>query len=209
MISLVIFDMDGLMFDTENLSYEMWHKVFTNHSIIPNENFFLKLRGRNETACVKLFKEEYSNLDIDFKKLKKEKNQLVYNKIIRDGVPVKEGLYELLDYLKSRNIKIGLATSSIDVIAKKYLSMANVINYFDYLVFGNEVENSKPDPEIFLKVSNKANIKPSDSLVLEDSEAGVKAAEAGGFNVYWIPDKVYFDTKALKLSNLKEVIKRI
>lgn len=209
MISLVIFDMDGLMFDTENLSYKMWHKVFEYHSIKPNEEFFLKLRGRNETACVELFKEEYSNLQIDFRQLKKEKNELVYNEIIEHGVPVKEGLYELLDYLKKRNIKIGLATSSTDTIAKKYLSLANVSKYFDYMVFGNEVKNSKPDPEIFLRVSNKANVNPSDSLVLEDSEAGVKAAERGGFNVYWIPDKVIFNTKAVRLSNLKDVIKRI
>ncbi len=209
MISLVIFDMDGLMFDTENLSTKMWYKVFQNHSIEPNEEFFLSLRGRNEEACVKLFKDFYSNLDIDFRKLKKEKNDLIYNEIISSGVPVKEGLYELLDYLRERNIKIGLATSSSDAIAKKYLSLANVLNYFDYLVFGNEVKNSKPDPEIFLKVSTKANIKPEDSLVLEDSKAGITAAQNGGFNVYWIPDGVYFETNALRLSNLKEVIKRI
>lgn len=72
MISLVIFDMDGLMFDTENLSQKMWEKVFKSHNIEPNEKFFKKLRGLNEAACVKLFNEEY-NLDIDFKELKKEK----------------------------------------------------------------------------------------------------------------------------------------
>ncbi len=209
MISLVIFDMDGLMFDTEKLSYKMWEKIFIKYNIKPNPKFFLKLRGRNEEACVKLFKDEYKDLDIDFKKIKKEKNELVYNEILEHGVPVKEGLYELLDYLKENNIKIGLATSSNETIAKKYLSLANVINYFDYMTFGNEVQNSKPDPEIFLSVSSKANIKPCNSLVLEDSEAGIKAAVAGKFNVYWIPDGVYFETNAVKLSNLKEVIEKI
>lgn len=208
MISLVIFDMDGLMFDTENLSQKMWKKVFKCHNIEPNLMFFKKLRGLNEAACVELFNDEY-NLDIDFKELKKEKNDLVYNEIIKHGVPVKEGLYELLEYLKEKNIKIGLATSTSKEIATTYLSLAKVIDYFDYAVFGNEVKKSKPDPEIFLSVSSKANIKPSDSLVLEDSLAGIKAAQAGKFNVFWIPDGVYFDTKCQRLSNLKEVIKKI
>lgn len=111
--------------------------------------------------------------------------------------------------MKEKNIKIGLATSTNKEIATTYLSLAKVIDYFDYKVFGNEVRKSKPDPEIFLCVSSKANIKPSDSLVLEDSLAGIKAAEAGKFNVFWIPDGVYFDTKCQRLSNLKEVIKKI
>ncbi len=208
MISLVIFDMDGLMFDTENLSQQMWEKVFKRHNIKPNKTFFKKLRGLNEAACTELFNKEY-NLDLDFKELKKEKNELVYNEILSFGVPVKEGLYEILKYLKEKKIKIGLATSTNKEIAKTYLSLANVIDYFDYMVFGNEVTKSKPDPEIFLRVSNLANIKPSDSLVLEDSEAGIKAAKAGNFNVFWIPDGLYFNTNAQKLSNLKEVIKKI
>lgn len=209
MTKLVIFDMDGLMFDTETLSYKMWCFLFNKYNLPIKHDFLLELRGLNLDACVKLFKENYQDSTLDFKALKKEKNELVYKYIISNGVPVKDGLFELLDYLKKKNIKIGLATSSSKDVAQDYLKFAKVDTYFDYLVFGDEVSKSKPDPEIFLKVSNKAKIEPFDALVLEDSKAGVEAAISGKFNVFWIPDGVYFETKALKLSNLKEVIEKI
>ena len=208
MINLVIFDMDGLMFDTETLSFKMWHQIFDKYSLKKDDNFFLILRGRNESDCVKLFNQEYQ-VNIDFRKLKKEKNDLVYDYIIKNGVPIKKGLIKLLDYLKKNNIKIGLATSNKKEIAIKYLKLANVYNYFNYFVFGEDVVASKPDPEIFEKCRLKAQVKQNETLVLEDSKAGVDAALSAGLNVYWIPDGIEFSTKALRLNNLEEVIERI
>ena len=198
MLKGVIFDMDGLMFDTERLSSKMWHKILTKYSLPINEEFIIAIRGLNFNSSKELFYKCYQT-KLDFKSLKEEKNQMVFAYITSHGIPVKEGLYELLDFLKKNKIKIALATSSSRAVANKNLELAGIDSYFNAKVFGDEVSKGKPDPEIFLKALAKLHLTCDESIVLEDSKNGINAALSAGISPLWIPDGVYFETKANNL----------
>ena len=107
---------------------------------------------------------------------------------IRQGIPLKSGARELLSYLKERGCVISLASSSIASRARTILDGNGVTDYFDYFTFGPEVENGKPAPDIFLKALSKTGAAPEESLVLEDSEAGIKAAVSAHIPVACVPD---------------------
>lgn len=115
------------------------------------------------------------------------------------GVPVKKGLYDLLDYLKQSSIKKAVATSTSRKRALNLLKMANIDKCFDYILCGDEIERSKPEPEIYLKVSDKLACSPEKCLVLEDSEAGITAAYIAGMLPIMIPDMKEPDDKTQTL----------
>lgn len=112
----------------------------------------------------------------------------IEKELLAEGVPLKAGARELLNYLKENGYKIGLATSSVAERAKMLLNQNNILDYFEVLTFGLEVEMSKPAPDIFLRTAEKLDSSPSDCLVLEDSEAGLQAALAAGMSAICIPD---------------------
>jgi HAD superfamily hydrolase (TIGR01509 family) len=110
-------------------------------------------------------------------------------KVINDnGVPVKPGIYELLDYLVEKKYKLALATSTSREKATNLLERAGIKDKFNVMIFGDEVVNSKPDPEIFLKASEKLGVNPEKCIVLEDSPAGIEAAYRAGMKGINIPD---------------------
>lgn len=207
-IDTVIFDMDGLMFDTEHLSKKIWIQLFNKINFPIKEEFFQKITGSNIHDSISYFKECYPSSTYSFLELKDIKNNQMIEYVLKNGVPIKQGLFELLDYLKQNDYKILLATSTSKKQALTILEKARVISYFDKMIFGDEITNSKPNPEIFIKVADKLNKKPSQCLVLEDSKNGVNAAYLGGFNCIYIPDTILFNppSKVIKKSNLNEVI---
>ena len=132
-----------------------------------------------------------------------------------NGILVKEGLYELIDYLEDQKIIKAVATSSERKKAERCLSLANIENRFEYIVCGDEVIKGKPDPDIFIKVARKAGFNPDQCLVLEDSENGIKAASRAGMKPVFIQDinSLSKDTKKLvfkefnSLFEVKEFLK--
>lgn len=133
------------------------------------------------------------------------------SKFLAQGVALKTGAKELLEYLKDKCFKIAIASSSTEDRALTILRQHNIIEYFDEFVFGHEVKKGKPNPDIFLKTCDKLSEKPEECLVLEDSEAGIQAAYSASIPVICIPDmKVpnqhYLDMTKTVLRSLKEVI---
>ena len=104
------------------------------------------------------------------------------------GVPLKEGLPELLEYLKGQDIRMAVATSTQQSLAEKMLKIAGVYEYFDAVAYGNKVKRSKPFPDIFQKAAEDLGVPMRECLVLEDSPNGIRAGAAAGCKAVMVPD---------------------
>ena len=205
MIQGVVFDMDGLMFDTERIGYEGWKYAGKKLGIHMKDELIASFRGTGEKEKRRHFKEAFGS-----EELYDEAKEW----IDKNGLPVKKGLVELLEYLKKENIPAALATSTNRKKALGYLDMANVTEYFSASVCGDEVKAAKPAGDIFIAAADALGVPTEKCLVLEDSPNGLKAAKNAGCKAIVIPDLSQAPKKEeglwdAKVSNLKEVIEII
>lgn len=187
MIKGIIFDFDGLLVDTEIISYYIYRDILKEygHSFSIDE-YASDYSGKSEITNMSNLIETYS-LPFDLNKgLKVEAD--TEEKYFSFGVDLKKGVKELLDYLKEHRYKTAIATSSTKDRCLNILKSHGIEGYFDAFVFTNEVKHGKPDPDIFLEASNRLNIMQEECLVLEDSEAGIEAAFRAKIPVICIPD---------------------
>lgn len=184
-IEAVIFDMDGVIYDTEAFYLKHWIQVFNQYGYDMTKDIYVKAMGRGRKKVKEYFKSIYGeDLPIDEMYIKKDK--LLFDSIKSNEVPLKLGTLDLLKYLKSKNIKTALATSAKRERLNVQLKESPIVQYFDTIVCGDDVVNSKPNPEIFLKAAGIIKVVPEKCIVIEDSEAGIKAAYDGnmiGFHV--------------------------
>lgn len=209
-IELVIFDMDGLMFDTETVSREAWKIAGEKVNMPVDDELFSEFLGTNSKYITNLLINKFGEKS-PYKELISERNIMADKLIDMNGLRVKKGLKELLAYLKENNIKRAVATSTSRARALKLLTLGEVVNEFDYIICGDEVTKSKPDPEIFLKVAEKLNVLPENCIVLEDSRFGVYAAKNAGMYPIMVPDLLTPDEELLgmiykKADDLGQVI---
>ncbi len=187
MIETVIFDLDGLLIDSERSFYEMDERFLKRFGkSFTLEEYVKDYCGRTVNANIERFIVKY-DLPITL-----GEGLLIINEEIAKettkGIPLKKGALELLQYLKEKGYKVALATSSVKERALTLLSKNGVDSYFDDYVFGPEVKRGKPYPDVFYKAAAKVGSDPLNCLVLEDSEAGIKAASSAGMSVICIPD---------------------
>lgn len=210
MIKAVIFDLDGLLIDSEIVSYKIYKEILNQFGYrFSIEEYAQNYSGKTEVNNVTNLIDRYNlpwtveiGLDNVFK---------IEDKFINAGIDLKTGAKELLTYLKENNFKVAIASSSTKDRALTILKQHNLVEYFDEFVFGNEVEKGKPNSDIFLKACDKLSENPEECLVLEDSEAGIQAAYSANIPVICIPDiKVpnqhYLNMTKEVLSSLEEVI---
>jgi len=186
-IELIIFDMDGLMFDTEKISFISLRYAAARYGYQINDEIFRKTIGTNLIRTKDIYLNHFGS-SFPIEEIISERVRISEDIIRLKGVQVKKGLYDLLDYLSQSNIKKAVATSTSRNRALNLLKLASIYSNFDYVLCGDEIEKSKPDPEIFLKVSDKLGCSPKKCLVLEDSEAGIEAAYKAGMFPIMIPD---------------------
>lgn len=186
-IELIIFDMDGLMFDTEKMSYQIWQEVLGKYNYEFNFTIFSKMLGTSLVNLKKVCLQEYGD-DFPFELIKEERYKLTKEIIEKEGLPLKKGLLELLEFLKPYKIKKAVATSSIKERTELFFDGNNLASYFDLIITGDEVSKSKPDPEIFLTVAKKLNCDATKTIVLEDSFAGITAAYKAKMLPILVPD---------------------
>lgn len=205
---LIIFDMDGLMFDTELMYYRSWFEFTDKYDFNFDENMRTKLVGKNEEAIrnelIKLLGSEEK-----VKMLRKDLNayRTNYFKTYTTSLK-KEGLQELLDFAKGNDIKCALASSSDREKIDFLLEKEKIRDYFDYIISGEDVEKSKPDPEIFIKAKENFNLLDEEALILEDSYNGYLACQSSGMDYRIIHDSSfdkYFEADR-EAKNLREVI---
>lgn len=187
-INAAIFDMDGTMFDTERLRIDMLKRASSEifGEAIADELLYDCL-GVSAVTAEQLSKERYGEL-YPYKEIRQLADKLERKHIKEHGVPVKDGLYNLLERLKKNNVFIALATSSRREIAEEYLIKAKVFRYFEIIVCGDEIKNGKPHPEIFIKAINELSCSPETCLIFEDSQNGLLAASASGGKPIFIKD---------------------
>lgn len=198
MIKGLIFDMDGLILDTETISNKLLIDIFSKYDINLNEEIISKTIGLEKKKAIKVF-EEYLGDNIPIKDIINLHKKVVNDYLEKNGVPVKLGLIELLNYLDEEKIKKVVATSSYRKVAENVLIRANVYNRFDDIICGDEIKESKPSPDIFLKALEKLNLSADEVIVLEDSRMGILAAHRTKIKSIMIPDILPADEETKKL----------
>ena len=183
----VIFDLDGLLADTEIISLKVYQELLADFGIpFTEETYSREYSGHREEENVQRFLDTYDlpwNFDQTLEKVYELEAQ-----ILAKGVNLKKGAKNLLAFLQREGIPIALATSSVESRARMILNSNGILSLFDHLVFAKDVKRSKPYPDIFLKACSDLNVLPENCLVLEDSEAGIEAASRAGIPVICIPD---------------------
>ncbi len=179
--------MDGLMFDTERLALEGWMLAAGKLNIALSEEQIASLRGLLPEVSRQKFIGWFGDGAI-YDKGRDIRKAYVEQWIEEHGMPVKKGLFELLEYLKEKQIRTAVATSTNRPAAEHYWACAGVEPYFDASVCGSEVKQGKPAPDVFLTAAARIGCAPEECLVLEDSPNGVRAGHAAGCTVAMVPD---------------------
>lgn len=200
MIKAVIFDMDGLMIDSERVTYDGYVIECKKLGHTMTKDFYKTLLGKPTKAIYERFHTEFGE-DFPIEEVIQKVHQYMADLFENEGVPLKEGLIELLKYLKENDYKTIVATSSQRHRVDHILELSGLQKYFDDSICGDEVTKGKPDPEVFLKSCQKLGITPDEALVLEDSESGINAAYSAGIKVICIPDLKYPDHKFAIMTN--------
>lgn len=209
MIKAIIFDMDGLIIDSERVTFECYQEILKGMNLTMDEEFYKTLLGKPLKGIYQRFYDVYGN-DFPIEDVIKDVHALMAKRFETEGVPIKTGLKSLLEYLKENNYKTIVATSSNRDRVDTILSQAQITDYFDDSICGDEVTKGKPNPEVFLKSCQKLGVNVDEAIVLEDSEAGIQASYDAGIKVICIPDMKYpekqYEEKTFKiLKDLNDV----
>lgn len=210
MIKAIIFDMDGLMIDSERVTFEGYQEMLKKMNLTMSEEFYKTLLGKPLKGIYQRFYDEYGH-DFPIESVISDVHQYMADRFENEGVPIKKGLVSLLKYLKENNYKTIVATSSNRNRVDKILQLAHIEQYFDDSICGDEVTKGKPNPEVFLKSCQKLGVNSDEAIVLEDSEAGIQASSAANIKVICIPDMKYpepeYAAKTYKILNDLDEVK--
>ena len=183
----VVFDMDGLMFDSERIVQYSWNIAGERMGYGPLGDHIYHTLGLNRKTREEYFKNKYGR-NFPFERFQ-ELYRSVFQEYVRaNGLPTKKGLHELLDFLRKEQIPMAVATSSSQEHAVGNLEKEGIREYFQTVITGNMVSRAKPDPEIYLKACQGLKLPPSKVLALEDSYNGLRSAHQAGMITVMVPD---------------------
>jgi HAD superfamily hydrolase (TIGR01509 family) len=186
MIDAVIFDMDGLMVDTEPLSRQAWDMAIRPFGHTLDESTYQRMIGLRSDESIQIVRQTF-NLSLTAEELYKQKNTH-YRRLRAQGIPVMEGLWALLDVVEARCLPWAVATSSPRAQAEEVLGQLGLLARCQALVGGDEVSRGKPAPDIYLLAAERLQIPPGCCLALEDSLPGSQAAAAAGMTTVVVPN---------------------
>ena len=205
----VIFDLDGLMFDTKKAFIKAWDYAGEKIGIGKAGYMVYKTLGMSIAASYEIWKEEFGER-YNQEELRKYTKEFLKKNYEENKVPVKSGLYVLLEFLEKENSKLAAASSSPRWEVEKHLTDAGIIDYFSVIICGDMVEKSKPAPDIYLKACEMLNENPEECFALEDSKNGLLSAYRAGCKPIMVPDWWQPDEEILqiikgKYSDLEQV----
>ncbi len=183
----VVFDMDGVLFDTQKIYLKSWIETGVKLEIPNLDKPAFECIGRNRHDQHEILYDFY-NGNFDFDEFYKVKDEIFSGHLEKEGVPLMKGTVEILQYLKSINAKVAIASSSSIKSIEHHIQLNKIENYFQKIVGGDLVVHSKPAPDIYLKACELLQVDPVQTYAVEDSYNGVKAAVAAGMKTIMIPD---------------------
>lgn len=195
----IVFDMDGVLFDTEVLCMKSWMAVAEANGLPDMEKVFPKCIGCNANDSRRFVLEAYGE-DFDYAGFRAQASEWFWDDIQKNGLPVKTGVRELLEWLKREGWIIGLASSTKLSSVLKHLNQAGIREYFSAVVTGDMVEHSKPLPDIYFLACRELGAEPAETYAVEDSPNGIRAAHGAGMLPLMVPDMVSPDEEMRTLS---------
>ncbi len=180
----VIFDMDGIIFDSERATYECWKELSVKYGFENLDIPYMKCIGSNAQNAKKIFLDYYGN-DFPFDEYNSEKSRNYHSRYDNGNLPEKKGIRELLSYLRENGFKTAVASSTRVAVVEKQIADAGLDKFFDRIVGGDMISKSKPEPDIFIEADKGFG---SPAFVIEDSYNGIRAAKAGGMTAIMVPD---------------------
>lgn len=197
----VVFDMDGVIFDSEKMVIICWKEVAQKYGIENIEYACKQCLGTNKDASRARFKEIYGQ-DFPYDTYKAEMSALFHERCSGGKLPLKPGVNELLEYLKSQKKKIALASSTRREVVLRELEDGGVLSYFDKVICGDMVERSKPFPDIYLKACEEIGVEPEMAVAIEDSYNGIRSANRAGLQSIMVPDLIEANDEMRDLSKI-------
>lgn len=188
-IELFLFDMDGLLFDTETIYVGYGREVAKKMGYTITKDIVEKTTGVTDDKARILFKESLGQ-DFPYDEMMGTVKDHILELAKKSEVPLKSGTLELLEFLRENNKEMILATSSDFFMAEALINGKDLKKYFSYFVTAEDVVHGKPDPEVFLIGAKKAGVSPKKTAVFEDSFNGIRAAHAAGTFPIMVPDKL-------------------
>lgn len=183
----VIFDMDGTIIDSEGFAKDIWSKAGISLGFEIPDSLLNSMIGSSVSKTNELYL-NYFGQDFPIDKLRDKKTEIELASYGKGLLKEKDGASNLINFLKDKKVPLGLGTSTERYRAEKRLNEAGFLGVFDYMLFGDEVENQKPNPEVYLRVAKALNAPIQNCLIVEDSSSGVGAGVASGAQVVWIKD---------------------
>ena len=182
--SAIIFDLDGVLVSTDNCHYEAWKKLADEEGIYFDRKINERLRGVSRMESLEIVLEKAEKIYSNEQKIEMaDRKNEYYKKLIEkiDESAILDGVLEFIKIAKERDLKIAIGSSSKNT--KAILEHVGLYDEFDAIADGNDIQNSKPAPDVFLVASYKLGINSSECLVVEDADAGVEAALAAEMDV--------------------------
>lgn len=183
----VVFDMDGVILDTERMIQHCWRQVGARYALPDIGETFLQCVGTTRGHTRQVFQERYPQ-GVAYERFQEGCRKLFFDQIRADGMQVKPGARALLVHLREQGAAIGLASSTRMELVKGELESVDLFRYFDQVITGDLLERSKPAPDIYLMACRALAVAPEEAWAIEDSYNGIRSAAAAGMKAIMVPD---------------------
>jgi len=199
----IVFDMDGVLFDTERVCRDCWVTIAEEYGIRDMFEVFPLCIGRNRLGSGEVIREHYGD-GFPYDEFREKASQLFWKTLEEHGNPWKKGVKELLDFLKTENWRVGLASSTRREAVLRHLEKEGLKDYFSVVIGGDQIVNSKPAPDIYLLACRELGVDPEETFAVEDSYHGIRSAHRAGMRPIMVPDLL---PATEEMEGLCEVIK--